>query len=267
MPAKIWEADKKGLSSRVVTGWDKVLTAEEHREDAERLDRSLDTVLYSAVSRMNEESTPGLAAVFLRAWAVGCVLSESGVFNSPALQNEEEKLLWRALASKCRTGARSNCEVEPAWLDLRPCSAGEPRREGGKLDYFAMCVWLAEQDLQDAADTFGGSIRNVWQMLERPALRPISLRRALKKWLGSQPESVRQKLFEPAVYAEMMKELRRRWPDRGPGSAKRPVHYEDGALSTELEKLLTPLASRLYEVSSSMKSPRRAELDKKEKDR
>jgi hypothetical protein len=128
-----------------------------------------------------------------------------------------------------------------------------------------MCWWLAEQDLQDARDTFGGSIRNVWQMLERPALRPISLRQALRKWLDSQPQSVRQKLYEPAVYAEMMKELRRRWPDRGPGSAKRPVHYKGAALSTELEKLLTRFTSRFSQISDNTKLQHHIELDKEKK--
>lgn len=267
MPVKIWENDKKGLSSRVVTGWDTVLTAEEYRADTESLDRTLDTILDNAVARVKEKSIPGVAAVFIRAWAVGHELKEFRVFDSSGLEKEEERLLWRALASKCRTGARSTGEVETAWLDLRPSSAGEPRREGGKLDYFAMCIWLAEQNLQDAVDTFGGSIRNVWQMLERPTLRPISLRRALKKWLGAQPESVRQKLFGPAVYAEMMKELRNRWPDRGPGSAKRPVHYEDGALLAEVEKVLTPAVLRLNEVSGSVKSIHKVKVGKKGKGR
>lgn len=267
MPVKIWEADKRGLSSTVVTGWDRVLTAEEHRGDAEGLDESLDRVLDSAVTRVEKQTGRVIAAEFLRAWAIGRALAESGVTNSPALRNEKPHLLWKALVSKWRTGCRSTGQTDTRWLDhLGRCAPLViPRREGTKLDYFAMCVWLAEQDLQDATDTFGGSIRNVWQMLERPALRPISLRRALKKWLGSQPQSVRQKLYEPAVYAEMMKELRRRWPDRGPGSAKRPVHYEGEALSTELEKLLTPFASRLSQISDNTKLERRVKLAKKKR--
>jgi hypothetical protein len=263
MPVKIWESDKKGLSSRIVTGWDTVLTAEEYRADAENLDRTLDIVLDNAVARVKEKSPPGVPAVFIRAWAVGRELKKSKVFNSLALKNEEEKLLWRGLASKCRTGARSTGEIEREWLDLRPSSAGEPRREGSKLDYFAMCIWLAEQDLQDAVDTFGGSIRNVWQVLERPTLRPISLRRALKKFFGSQSESLRKRLFEPKIYAEMMKELRRHWPDRGPGSAKRPVHYEEGALFAEVDKMLTPMVLRLVETRVGVTPTNMAAVGKK----
>jgi hypothetical protein len=265
MPVKIWEAGKNGLSSKIVTDWDTIWTSEEYREDAEDLDQHLDGVLDGALKRIRNSRNTEVPPLFLRAWAVGRALMESGVFDSPALRNERRQILWKALARKCRTGARSTREEDRGWLSLRPSNAREPRREGGRLDYFEMCWWLAEQDLQDATDTFGGSIRNVWQMLERPALRPISLRWVLKRWLGSQPQSIRQKLYEPAVYAEMMKGLRRRWPDRGPGSAKRPVHYEDEALLTELEKLLTPFASRFSHISGNTKLERRVKIDKEKK--
>lgn len=256
MPVKIWEASESGLSSRIVTDWDTIWTSEEYREEAEELDRQLDEVLDGAVKRIRDSSSADVPPLFLRAWAVGRALLESGVFDFPALRNERRQILWKALAAKWRTGARSTHEQDRRWLRLRPSQFREPRREGGRLDYFEMCKWLAEQDLQDAADTFGGSIRNVWQMLERPALRPISLRKALREWLDSQPQCVRQRLYAPPVYAEMMKELRRRWPDRGPGSAKRPIHYEYGVLSAELRRALTPFASRLSERSGGARLTR-----------
>lgn len=170
---------------------------------------------------------------------------ESGVFDSPALRNERRQLLWKALARKCRTGARSTREVDKRWLKLRRSSAREPRREGGKLDYFEMCWWLAEQNLRDAIDTFGGSIRNVWQMLERPALQPIGVRRALRSWLDSQPECIKEKLLKQQMFAEMMKQLRKRWPGRGRGSAKRPVHYGEEAIKAEVSKLLVPFVNQI----------------------
>ena len=242
MPVKIWEADETGLYSRVVTGWDTVWTAEEHREDAEKLDAALDAVLDTAMARVQDVTGEDVPMTFLRAWAVGRAIQESGVLGSPALVKEKADLLWRALARKCRTGARSSAEIEPRWRDLRPQSAREPRREGGRLDYFEMCRWLGEQELSDAFITFGGHIRNVWQMLERPALRPIALRHALKAWLDSHKGPTREKLQEPRTFAEMMKVLRKRWPDRGAGSAKRPVHYEEAALSAEVARLLAPFA-------------------------
>ncbi len=258
MPVKIWEADENGLSSRVVTDWDTIWTSEEYREDAEKLDLALDAILDDALARVRGGKNAGAPSSFLRAWAVGRALTESGVFNSPALRNERKhQLLWKALAQKCRTGARSTREIDTRWLSLRPSSTREPRREGGKLDYFEMCYWLAEQDLGDAIDTFGGSIRNIWQMLERPTLRPIGVRRSLQSWLNNQPTYIKERLLQPQPFADMMKQLRKRWPDRGRGSAKRPVHYEDEALFTELAKVLNPFASRLQKVSSNTKPLRR----------
>jgi len=242
MPVKIWEASENGLSSRVVTDWDTIWTSEEYREDAEELDRQLDEVLDEALKRIRSSRSAGAPSSFLRAWAVGRALRESGVFNSPALRSERRQLLWKALARKCRTGARSTREEDRRWLNLRPLKAQEPRREGGRLDYFEMCWWLAEQDLVDAITTFGGSIRNVWQMLERPALQPIGVRRALQSWLDSHAEPTKEELLKQQMFAELMKTLRRRWPDRGPGSAKKPVHYSDKELEAEVHRLLSPFA-------------------------
>lgn len=240
MPVKIWEIGENGLSSKVVTDWDTLWTAEEYREDAEELDRCLDVVLDNALKHVRDANKTGAPPTFLRAWAVGHALKESGVYDLPALKNERRQLLWRALSQKWRTGARSTREQDSRWLVVRPSAAREPRREGGKLDYFEMCRWLAEQDLEDAIATFGGSVRNVWQMLERPALRPISLRQILRTWLSSRPKYAREQLFQQKMFAEMMKTLRTRWPDRGPGSAKKPVHYEDEELRDEVYGLLAP---------------------------
>ncbi len=247
MPVKIWEADQEGRPySRIKTGWDRTLTAEEYRQEAEELDGTLDSVLDAALSQAAAHVTADIPEEFTRAWAVGRALIESGVLGSPALANERRELLWRALARKCRIGARSSGDVDRRWLNLRPRSAGEPkepRREGGRLDYFQMCRWLAEQDFDDAVATFGGYVRNVWQMLERPALRPIVLRRAVKAWLETFPDKLQRSLLEPRTFAELMKTLRRRWPDRGPGSAKRPVHFAAGDLSTEVARVLGPFTA------------------------
>ena len=239
MPVKIWEIGKSGLSSKVVTGWDTLWTAEEYREDAEDLDRRLDDVLDSALERVRSARKTGASAEFLRAWAVGRALEDSGVYDSSALKNEGRQLLWRALARKCRLGARATREQDKHWQELRPPNAKEPRREGSKLDHFEMCWWLAGQDLEDAIATFGGSIRNVWQMFERPALQPTSLRRILKEWLASHPKDLQEELFQQSTFAEIMKTLQKRWPARGPGSAKKPMHYTDDKLKSEVYKLLS----------------------------
>jgi hypothetical protein len=226
--------------SRVVTEWERQWTSEEFRADADELDARLDDLLDAALKRCEQVAVLNIPTEFLRAWAVGSELDESSVLDSPAMQRERVSLLWRALARKCRTGARADGTIEPRWRDLRPKNTREPRREGGRLDYFEMCRWLSQQTLADAFTTFGGSIRNVWQMLERPTLQPIVVRKALLAWMHGLPEIERERLYERESFAEMMKTLRNRWPDRGAGSAKRPVHYPEQALEREVESLLAP---------------------------
>jgi hypothetical protein len=237
MPVKVWERQDDGLASRVVTDWETTWTSEEHRSEADALDRQLDDVLDSALRRVADNAALDVPEEFLRAWAVGREINDSQVLSAPAMHREQPVLLWRALARKCRVGARSDGQDEWRWQELRPSSVREPRREGGRLDYFEMCRWLAEQELADAAETFGQSIRNVWQMLERPTLRPLALRNALLAWLRAIPLENRQKLYERAMFAELMKTLRQRWPDRGPGSAKRPVHYAADELEREVYRV------------------------------
>ena len=244
MPVKVWQSDDSGLHSRVVTGWDTLWTAEEYREDAENLDQQLDNLLDEALVKMRRNKPPSAPPAFVRAWGVGRSLIESEVFEAPALKREKRELLWRALASKCRTGAKHNGETNKRWHGLRPRTVGEPRREGGRLDYFEMCWWLAEQEFNDAVCTFGGSVRNAWQMLERPTLKPLVLRKALRAWANSQADGGEQ-LLGPQTFPRLMKALRQRWPDRGPGSAKRPIHYRLDELQKELSKVLEPLRAEL----------------------
>jgi hypothetical protein len=244
MPVKIWDRTDDRLTSRVVTEWERTWTAEEYRNDADELDALLDKVLDASILRVELGSDSGLPAEFVRAWAIGRELNDSAVFDAPAMQREPIVLLWRALAKKCRTGARADGSMNARWGELRPPSSGEPRREGGRLDYFQMCRWLAEQEVRDAGETFGGSIRNVWQMLERPTLRPLVVRSAFLAWLRTLRDEARKHLHDREVFAEMMKTLRRRWPDRGPGSAKRPIHYTEEELATEIKRLLSRFVTR-----------------------
>jgi len=238
MPVKVWELDPKGrLVSEIKTDWDVDVLLDERRREAEELDRQLDGVLDNAATQVEEveRKVPGMPPEFLRAWAIGKALRTSAVAEHPAVKGERRELLWRALARKCRLGARADASTDDRWIDLRPKGAGEPRREGGKLDYFEMCLWLSEQDFAHARSTFGGHIRNVWQMLERPTLRVLKVRSALQVLLVA---SGNEDLTRPSTFAEMMKTLRARWPDRGPGSAKRPVHYSFDELKAEMESVL-----------------------------
>lgn len=243
MPVKIWERDGDQLVSHVVTEWERVWTSEEFRSEADQLDADLDRLLDAAVAKVGESQSEEVPVEFLRAWAVGASLNDSELLQSPAMEREQPQLLWRALARKIRTGARSDGTEEAAWRDLRPQRSDEPRREGRKLDHFEMCRWLAQQTLEDSVDTFGGSVRNVWQMLERPTLaRAPAMRAVLLAWLRSLPAEQRARCYETKQFAEMMKVLRARWPERGPGAAKKPVHYTQEQLAAEVGRLLEPFA-------------------------
>ena len=238
MPVLVWELTAKGARSTVETTRRFAFTVEELRHEAELLDRELDTVLDTTVAEVAKLEAGGAHVEFVRAWSIGSALRESDVLTGPPMRNEPRHLLWLALAQKCRTGIRSDERTDSRWEALRPSTAREPRREGRKLDYFEMCLWLAEQPFEEAVQTFGGSVRNVWQMLERPTLRPLVVRQAFREWLQQQDDDVRAELLTPGEFPELMKALRARWPDRGPGSAKRPVHYTEQQLTAEIAAVL-----------------------------
>jgi hypothetical protein len=241
MPVLVWEQTEDGPRASVETDWQTLFTPEEVREEAEELDRNLDAVLDSALEESRTLSRNSTPIEFARAWSIGKSLRDSGVLESHALRNEPRATLWLALARKCRTGIRSDRTRSPEWADLRPSTAREPRREGRRLDHFELSLWLADQTFDAAAETFGGSIRNAWQMLERPTLRPPVVRRALSRWLNAQDFEARSRAVEPAVFAELMKALRARWPDRGAGSAKRPIHFTEDELLRQMSEVLSPV--------------------------
>jgi hypothetical protein len=238
VPLKVWEDGPDGRFSEVKTRWEWRFTPEERRAEAEALDRVLDSVLDLTLERVAHAKTdfPEASESFLRAWLLGRGLDESNILGAPAVQDEPREWLWLALARKCRLGARSDGSLELQWSTLRPSNAREPERrpDGSSLDYFEMCRWLAEQELADAVGTFAGSVNNAWQMLERPALANIKLRQAFLSWLRSQTVRDQARLGGRTVYRDMMKALRRRWPARGLGSARRPEHYGDDELLADV---------------------------------
>lgn len=238
MPVLIWDPADEDSINHVETDWPIKWTPEEYREEAEALDRVLDAVLDDAVERVDAIGKSDVPMQFVRAWSVGRSLRGARVFENSALKNEPSERLWKGLAAKCRTGMRASGEKEPRWAELRPSRAQPPRREGRKLDYFDMCVWLAEQEFDEASVTFGGHIRNVWQMLERRSLNPLMVRSAFLDWLQEQPVDRKDDLTAPKVFPILMKALRARWPDRGPGSAKRPSHYTQDELLKEIKHVL-----------------------------
>lgn len=242
MPGKIWtKMDDGELRPRFIsrgqpTGRPSDLTS------ADDLDRAIDGVLDEAEHLHSQLSHPDVRGSFTRAWAVGRAIRQSGVLQHPALKEEESDFLWEVMAAKARVAVRSDGTPEESWTDLRP-SFGKERtaREGSRKgdDYWSMCVWLAEQDYGAALRTFAGSIRNVWQMLDRPTLRPLVLRRALNAWLEHLPPDQAKHLTSTRTFPELMKQFVRRWPSKGRRSAMQPIHYDEHELRAEIERLVS----------------------------
>lgn len=241
MPVKVWSSVGGELYSEILTNWDVVVTAEERREEAEELDRYFDEVLDDAA-----DSVAAVESAFKRAHIIGMRFRRHNLFGHDQLKGEPRRFIWSALTQKCRFGARSDGRVEPRWETLIPPKRAKPVvRDAKELPYFEMCDWLAADSLEDAEFIFGGQISHAWQMLDRASLRTPEIRNALKVWLNSQDNENRQRLMERKAYREMMKALRSRWPDRGPGSARRPIHMDSDELQEEVAKVLDSVADRV----------------------
>lgn len=238
MPVKVWDEDEDGLTSRIKTQWDIVVVEEEHRVTADLLDRRLDEILDRAMGAVGRAEDIGHRE-FVKAHTIGWVLRSERLLDDPSLRLEPREFVWWALAQKCWIGARADGSRDLAWRGLRPPRQRRPvSRDRKKLDYFAMCYWMAEDSREDAVAVFGGSVSNAWQMIDRAALRSIGLRRALRRWLASYDEEERARLTRRPSFRAIMRALRERWPNSGPGSARRPIHYSDDELLAEIAETL-----------------------------
>ena len=207
---------------------------------ARDLDHKLDAMLDEAADLRSRVSNPRAGKRFTPAWAFGAALSESQISEHEALKGEDEDYLWSILADKMRAGVRSDGTSTTAWESSRPPTRKErTQREGSKKgdDHWAMCTWLAEQSYADAYMTFGGNLRNVWQMLERKNLRPLVVREALCGWLGDLSEEGRAHLTHNQTFPELMKALVKRWPAKGPRSALQPIHLGVDELRAEIARV------------------------------
>lgn len=240
MPVKLWGRDDSGtLTSTIRTTRRTGLGGEEFRDEAEPLDKQTDAVL----DRAAELSSTGAAESqdFVKRWAIGRAVAESKLLDSPHLEPDERGFLWSAMALKCRLGIRASGEApEERWRGLIPERDTEPTRI--KRDIFAMGHWLQEQELEKALATFGGNLKNADEIQRREALRSERVRSALYRWFSLQDPHHRTYLFKGKQFSRIAKALRKRWPSRGPGSAKRPEHYSDKDLDEEMRRVLAPIA-------------------------
>lgn len=243
MPVKIWDQDDRGLyTSRIQTSLSAGLGGEEYRADAEELDAQIDTVLERATYLLSETTNKQhKRREFVKRWAIGRAITDSGILQSPHIASEPKVHLWLAMARKCRLGIRYTGEVDQLWRTLIPNRKDEPHRI--ERDIFAIGLWLQEQELDDALDAFGGRLANAREIHRREPLRSLNLRNALARWCRASDPDKRAHLFRAKEFVAIAKALQRRWPSRGPGSAKRPVHLSDHDLDREVHRILTQVGS------------------------
>ena len=248
MPVLLWsQTAPREFSSRVRTTRRSRFGAEEHRPAAEALDREIDEMLDMAYKQLSSAKADTKAEVeFIRRWRLGRVLSDSGLLTSTNFEPGEDKrawndqILWEALRTKCRLGVRVTKEFEPNWRKLIPAGELVPKRP--EHDVFRRGLWLQEQDLPDAQITFGSSLSNANELHRRGPSSHIKMRRALHGWLLTYDEQSRAALTRTKHFETMCKALAKRWPGRGPGSAKQPVHYPQDELDGEVRRVLEPVA-------------------------
>lgn len=240
MPVKIWERISDTLSSRVETSRGDSYRGERYRPDAEALDREIDQMLDRAMGLSASVEVEAVAQrAFVRRWAVGRALADSGLLQSEHLEPEEKEWLWLAIARKCRLGIRADSSLEDSWRGLIPNRVSDPSRIG--RDVFVVGLWLQEQELDDALAAFGGSLSNAREIRCRESLRSVNLRSALRRWLQSLDPSRRARFLKGPQFVNIAKVLQRRWPSKGPGSAKRPVHFTGHDLDREVHRVLAQM--------------------------
>ena len=210
MPFKIWDQDDQGdYASAIRTSWSTRLGGEDYRAEAEELDLHIDTVLDRAVELSSTGSDGrGKDKEFVKRWAIGRAVKESGILDSPNVVLEQRSHLWLAMARKCRLGVRSSGDIEERWQMLIPDRELEPQRI--ERDIFAMGLWLQEQELKDARIAFGGSLSNAREIQRRESLRSIKFRSALKRWFLCLDPSQRSRLYKGKEFATLSKALQRR---------------------------------------------------------
>lgn len=246
MAIKIWNPNPEGKpTSTIKLKGASGPSAEEGRPQADQIDQQLDDLLDKAVALLDQQDAGQHHDRFATRWAIGRSIADSHVLDSPHLEAGEIPDLWLAMARKCRLGVRCTGEpdLDSRWKSLIFQRDAEPKRV--EDDIFGLGMWLQEQDLQDAKLAFGSSIHNAKQIWSGEALRNPKLRQALTDYFTNYDASQRLYLCQNYRYALLAKALRRRWPSRGKGSAKRPVHYEQDQLSAEVRQLLEPITTEI----------------------
>ena len=252
MAVKMWNLDESGnLTSNIRKAGQSSMGAEESRPQAEALDREVDKLLDKAISLLIQQDPNPRHTEFAKRWAIGRAIAESEILDSPHMEPGERADLWRCMARKCRLGVRhtGKRDSRSKWKGLIPEREMEPKRIDD--DIFGLGMWLQEQELEDARLAFGHGLHNAKQIWSREALRSRNFRDALAAYFSELGDKEREQLYVIPQYAQLAKALRGRWPSRGKGSAKRPVHYGPDDLLEETRRVLNPLVESLLEETST----------------
>ena len=240
MPVLMWLQNKDGKRyTKVKTSWNTEFDGEEHRDLAEALDAEIDKVLDNAVKLMDSRLELGAQREFIRTWSIGRSIATSGILQHQAMQNEFRINLWQAMEQKALLGIRSNGEPEISWRRVRSNVKHVISLPSRHL--FEIGLWMQQQEFEDAMTVFMGRASNAEKAFVRQSMRSLKIRQALQRWLSNQDDNVRAWLSKTANYISIFKAIVKRWPDRGPGSAKRPEHYSQQRLDRELAKILEPV--------------------------
>ena len=241
MAVKLWDLDESGhLTSSIRRKGQSGLEAEGFRPQADDLDARIDQLLDMTLEVLGRQDPNPRHNMFAKRWAIGRGIAESSILESDNLEPGERGDLWRAMARKCRLGIRHDGKRDPKspWKGLIPERDIEPKRID--KDIFGLGMWLQEQDLYDAKVTFGEGLHNAKHIWSGEALRSRNFRNALAAYFSERRQEELEILHRIPQYAILAKVLRQRWPSRGKGSAKRPVHYGDSELLQEFRKVLNP---------------------------
>ena len=261
MAVLIWREEEGSLVNSVRSGRSVFLSAEEFRAEAEALDARLDGVLDMAWNTLTliterKDGKPQLNS-FEQVWVLGRAVAVNGILRHEALRGEVRTLLWQALAPKCWYGVRADASREPRWRDLIPQRAKKwlkQPKENSSYRFLEIGYWLREQQLQDASAVFGQDYSKAQDLYDRSSLRSPVLRRAVLQWLLRQVPKVREELARPfrgkGGFSIVSKALAKRFPARGPGSARLPQHYEPD----ELQRIVNDVLDAARDAYFSAKS-------------
>lgn len=240
MPVLMWLENEDGKRyTKVKTSWNTEFDGEEHRDLAETLDAEIDKVLDNAVKLMDSRLELGAQPEFIRTWSMGRSIATSGILQHEAMQNEQRIDLWLSMEHKALLGIRSNGEPEIGWRRVR--TNIDYVRSAPSRHLFEIGLWIQQQDFKDAMAVFMGRTVNLHDAFYRQSMRSLKIRQALQRWLSNQDDETLAWLSQKTNFRNIYKAVAKRWPARGPGSAKRPEHYTQERLDRELAKTLEPI--------------------------